>query len=137
MLVTFHISILSGASIGQKIYSETHSVITNDFGLANLKIGMGENKSGKFSPNGWGINKHYIKVEIDVNGGNSFVLMGTSQLLSVPYAFHATTAESLTSAITETDPLFSGWDKNYHDLTDLPNIKDTVFAFSMGIKLTL
>ncbi len=89
--VSFRISILQGSESGSEVYSETHSVTTNNFGLANLQIGRGENQTGIFSPGGWGIDAHFIKIEIDASGGDTFVHMGTSQLLSVPYAFHAQT----------------------------------------------
>ena len=71
--VSFRISILKGPESSSEDYSETHSVTTNDFGLVNLKIGMGDNKMGIFMPGGWGIGDHFIKIEIDVDGGDSFV----------------------------------------------------------------
>ena len=45
----------------------------------------------------------------DPTGGTNYSITGTSQLLSVPYALHAQTAENITGEITvtETDPLFS------------------------------
>jgi hypothetical protein len=100
--VKFRISILTGSETGTTVYSETHSVVTNDFGLANLKIGTGSEKTGIFSPGGWGIESHFIKIELDENGGNAFRHMGTSQLLAVPYAFHAQTVENAEDA--DSDP---------------------------------
>jgi len=44
---------------------------------------------------------------VDPTGGTTYTITGTSQLLSVPYALHATTADGITGGITETDPLFS------------------------------
>jgi hypothetical protein len=38
--------------------------------------------------------------------------MGTSQLLSVPYALHAKTSEEVIGPITETDPVFESWDRS-------------------------
>jgi hypothetical protein len=87
--VTFRISILQGSAGGASVYSETHAVITNDFGLANLNIGVGTPVSGNFSTIGWGMNTFFIKVELDPLGGSAYQLMGTSQLLSVPYALYA------------------------------------------------
>ncbi len=91
--VSFRISILLNSESGTVVYSEKHIATTNSFGLVNLKIGKGTVQSGIFSPGGWGLAPHFVKVEIDTSGGNSFVLMGTSQLLTVPYAFHAQTVE--------------------------------------------
>jgi hypothetical protein len=48
-LISFRISILQGSSSGTSVYSETHQLTTNDFGLANLNIGNGTIVSGSFS----------------------------------------------------------------------------------------
>jgi hypothetical protein len=47
---------------------------------------------------------------VDPNNGTAFTSMGTSQLLSVPYALYAKTAD-----ISGSDPVFIGWDKNAAD----------------------
>ncbi len=91
--VRFRISILQNTETGTPVYVETHQTTTNKFGLANLKIGKGTVVSGTFLPTGWGSAKHFVKVEIDPNGGSSFSHLGTSELSSVPYAFHAQTVE--------------------------------------------
>jgi hypothetical protein len=87
--VTFRISILQGSAGGASVYAETHPVTTNDFGLAYLNIGTGTPVSGNFTTIVWGANTYYIKVELDPLGGSAYQLMGTSQLLSVPYALYA------------------------------------------------
>ena len=91
--VSLRISILQDSENGTSVYSESHAIHTNSFGLANLKIGKGTVLSGVFSPGGWGVAPHFIKIEIDPEGGTSYLHVGTSQLLSVPYAFHAQTVE--------------------------------------------
>ena len=60
--VSFRISILTGSETGTTVYSETHSVITNDFGLANLKVGMRDNKIGTFRSEDWSADNHFINV---------------------------------------------------------------------------
>ncbi len=89
--VSFKISILEDSDSGTAVYSETHAATTNNYGLANLKVGDGTIESGTFNPADWGTSPHFIKIEMDAEGGSSFTHMGTSQLLSVPYAFHAQT----------------------------------------------
>jgi hypothetical protein len=91
--VSFRISILQGSESGTVLYAETHTVSTNAFGLVNLKVGNGTIVSGVFSPDGWGGASHFLKVEIDPSGGSTYTHLGTSELLSVPYAFHAKTVE--------------------------------------------
>ncbi|MCG6190377.1 autotransporter outer membrane beta-barrel domain-containing protein [Maribellus maritimus] len=91
--VSFRISILEDSESGITVYSETHSATTNNFGLVSLKVGQGTSETGTFSPDSWGAIPHFIKIELDAEGGNTYTHMGTSQLLSVPYAFHAQTVE--------------------------------------------
>jgi len=100
--VSLRISILKTSATGTVIYSETHSEATNNFGLINLNIGTGTPVTGDFSTIDWASDSYFIKVEMDPTGGTSYQAMGTSQLLSVPYALHANTAETA----TETDPVF-------------------------------
>lgn len=87
--VSMRISILQGSAIGTTVYKETHSETTNDFGLINLEIGNGTPVSGTFSSIAWGTNDYFVKIEMDANGGTSYQHLGTSQLLSVPYALYA------------------------------------------------
>jgi len=55
----------------------------------SLSIGSGNSKEGNFAAIEWGSDKFYVKIEIDENGGSNFRDLGTSQLLSVPYALYA------------------------------------------------
>ena len=47
--ISIKINLLQGGKSGQAVYSEIHDLKTNQFGLINLEIGMGNNKSGKIS----------------------------------------------------------------------------------------
>ncbi|MBI5218917.1 MAG: tail fiber domain-containing protein [Bacteroidia bacterium] len=87
--ISFRINILQGSATGASVYSEEHSATTNPFGLVNLEVGNGTNSSGNFSTIEWGNNSYYIKIELDINGGNNYTVMGTNQLLSVPYALYS------------------------------------------------
>ena len=86
--VNFKISIISGSVSGTVEYVETHSANTNAVGVVNLAIGSGTT-SGNFSNINWSNSTHFIKVEADPTGGTSYLNMGTTQLLSVPYAMYA------------------------------------------------
>jgi hypothetical protein len=79
--VNITISILQGSSSGTVVYTENHSISTNQFGLVNLEIGLANPTS--FSAINWASGPYYIKIVVDG------VEMGTSQLLSVPYALYA------------------------------------------------
>lgn len=89
--VSFRISILQGGSSGANVYSETHNVTTNDFGLVNMAIGTGVIASGNFPSIDWGNDIFFVQIEMDAAGGTNYQLMGSQQLVSVPYALHAET----------------------------------------------
>ena len=93
--IGFRISILQNSPSGTAVYTETHTIASNDFGLVNMEIGTGTIVSGVFSTINWGTASYFVKVEMDVAGGANYLLMGTSQLLSVPYALHAETANNV------------------------------------------
>lgn len=73
------------------LYSESHSVTTNDFGIINLVIGKGST-SDDFSIVDWTTDELSIKVTLDGT------IMGTSPLLSVPYANYANNGITLEQA---------------------------------------
>lgn len=87
--VNLKIMILDNSANGTVLYSETHNVITNEYGLINLQIGEGTILTGVFSSINWGVNNKFVRMEMDPTGGSSFTFLGTSQLLSVPYALYA------------------------------------------------
>ena len=125
------ISILQGDINGTAVYAEIQSPVTNANGLATLVIGEGNVKTGNFGTIDWSNGPYFIKTETDINGGINYTITGTSQLMSVPYAMHATTAESLTKPIEETDPLFSSWNKSSgitiseNQISDLDHFKNS------------
>jgi len=86
--VSIRISIIQGQD-GPVQYVERHNSQTNGFGLFNIKIGSGTPVTGNFSDVTWSTANQFIKVEFDPNGGTNFTDLGTSQLLSVPFAFYA------------------------------------------------
>ena len=101
--VKLKISIQSGSMMDTTVYSETHLKTTDVSGLMSIKIGTGTVIMGRFDSIKWGKAPHFIKLEADFNGGNSFVLLGTQELMSVPYAFHSNTADSLVGGMNLKD----------------------------------
>jgi hypothetical protein len=86
--LTVRIGIYTDASATNQAYEETHAVTTNSFGLFNVIIGQGTQTSvNAFNTILWANSAYYLKVEID--GGSGFTNMGTTQLMSVPYALYA------------------------------------------------
>ncbi|MDZ7738200.1 MAG: tail fiber domain-containing protein [Bacteroidales bacterium] len=83
------LSILQGSSSGSPVCIEEFSPATNAYGLVTLEIGSVNNVD--FEAIDWSAGPYFLKVEIDQAGGTSYTEVGTSQLLSVPYALHALT----------------------------------------------
>ena len=74
---------------GTVIYKETQSAITNALGLFMVNIGQGTPVTGTFAGINWGNGNKFMQVEIDGTGGTNYINMGTTQLMSVPYALYA------------------------------------------------
>ena len=98
--VGVQLRILQGSPSGTAVYTETFTVTTNQFGLINLEIGTGTT-TDDFSLIDWGNDTYFVENGIDVTGGTSYSIMGTSQLLSVPYALHAKSAESVANDLVD------------------------------------
>lgn len=93
--IAVRFSIISGSANGTVEYIEEHVTNTDQFGLFDLVIGMGNptgGQSGTFDAIDWGSGAHFLKVEIDIEGGINYKVMGTQQMMSVPYALYAATA---------------------------------------------
>jgi uncharacterized protein (TIGR02145 family) len=93
-LIGVQISILKGAVNGIIVYSETHSPTTNSNGLMSIEVGGGLFEVGSFSTINWADGPYFLKTAIDPLGGTNYTIIGTSQLLSVPYALYAASSGS-------------------------------------------
>ena len=151
-LVGIRVSILQNSATGSVVYSETQMLSTNANGLVTMNIGEGTVVYGSFNNIDWGTGTFFLKSEIDPTGGSNYTITSTQQLLSVPYALYANEAGNSFSGnyndltnkptiptvptnvsaftndagyitdYTETDPVFTAWDKNYNDLTNKPTL---------------
>ena len=82
--------ILAGSANGTEVYKETHATTTDDFGMFSLVIGQGNQVgTNSFSAINWGSGYHFLKVEIDKNGGSNYTTMSNQKLWSVPYALYS------------------------------------------------
>ena len=116
--VGIKISILQGSASGTVVYEEEHSKTTNAQGLVNLKIGDGSVMSGTFSNIDWSSGPFFIEVGLDEAGGSDYSTMGTSQLLSVPYAKYSESSANAFSGDYENlsnKPWKSKGDTLYHE----------------------
>ena len=94
--VYFKFNVIQGSDTSVPIFTETHYVSTDDLGQVNLVIGQGTANTGTFSALDWSLGSYYLGIELDT--GNGYLAMGTTQLLSVPYALYAENSGNATSA---------------------------------------
>ena len=94
--VGMQISILQGSASGTAQYVETQKPTSNANGLVSIEIGLGTVVSGNFTTIDWENGPYFIQTETDPTGGTNYTIIGTSQLLSVPYALYAKTSGSST-----------------------------------------
>lgn len=87
--ISIFITLLAGGEEGFIEYEEEHFVTTSENGLFAIRIGEGFQVSGNIDNIDWGVNSYYLRTEMDPNGGENYIEMGTSQLYSVPYALYA------------------------------------------------
>ncbi len=139
--VGMQISILQGAVDGEAVYVETQTPTTNTNGLISLQIGEGTVVSGSFSTIDWGTGPYFLKTETDPTGGTSYTIEGVSELMSVPYAFYSSVADSIAGGVTEEDPIFTESVAagitdldiaNWNDHTDSTDIAE--FGYVAGLK---
>ena len=94
--ISIRASVLSGSATGTIEWEETHATSTDTFGLSTLTIGQGINTTNglqtSFADISWGTNTYFLKIEMDVTGGSTYSNMGTNQMMSVPYALYAESA---------------------------------------------
>ncbi|MBN2699167.1 MAG: hypothetical protein JXR52_10105 [Bacteroidales bacterium] len=121
--VAIQIIIRQTTEEGTSVYLENHNTRTNEMGLVSLIIGGGTSFSD-FSAIDWSAGPYFL--EVTVNG----VEIGTSQLLSVPYALHSRTAETATSVLTETDPVFGSSVAGQITSTDTVNWNNKLDSYS-------
>jgi len=93
--IGMQISIIQGDLPGTVVYTETHSILSNSQGLTSVEIGTGAISLGDFSTIDWANGPFFLQIETDPTGGTNYTVTGTNQLLSVPYAMHSKTADSL------------------------------------------
>ncbi len=96
---------------GTVVYTETHAPTTNAYGVFDLVVGQGTS-TDDFSAISWSSDSYFLEVSVDTEGGTTYVSMGTTQLLSVPYALHAaraTTAENVSGLEAIDEGNGTGW----------------------------
>ncbi len=120
-LIGLQITILNGAV---PVYVETFTPTTNTNALVSVEVGTGVVSSGVFADIDWGTGTYFIKADIDPTGGTAYIITGTAELLSVPYALYSKTAEN-------------GFSGDFNDLTNKPNFDGSETKLIAGSKVTV
>lgn len=87
--VGIRISVLQSTANGTAVFVETHAATTNTNGLATVQVGAGAVVSGSMAGIDWSAGPYFLRTETDPTGGADYSIVGTQQLLSVPYALYA------------------------------------------------
>jgi uncharacterized protein (TIGR02145 family) len=97
--IKLRLSIVDSSATGTVLYTETHQPTTDGAGQFSVFLGGGTATLGTFSNIAWGNGKDkFLKAEADVTGGPNYVLMGTSQIVSLPYAIAAGSSKTADTA---------------------------------------
>jgi uncharacterized protein (TIGR02145 family) len=97
--VRVRFSIRDSIATGIIRYQETHNPTTSALGLFSVNVGRGTVVSGSFAGINWGRNAKFLQVELDPAGGTSYTDLGTTQMMSVPYALNALTAQTAANGL--------------------------------------
>lgn len=118
--IGLRVSILDGMT---EIYSEELTPTTNQNGLFSVSIGSAPG----FDLIDWSLGNYFIKTEVDLDGGDDYTIIGTSSILSVPYAMYASKAN-------ETDPVFSASDAAAITSGDITNWNNKLDAETQDLE---
>ena len=134
-VVGLRISILRESPEGPVVYAETHQVQTNTNGLASLVIGEGIPETGIFSAINWSFGPYFLQSEVDLSGGTNYLISGTHQLLSVPYALYAKTAENGDQLVTIAGAGATTVTGEYPNFTVFSTDENTTYQAGNGIEI--
>jgi hypothetical protein len=87
--VQVRVTIVQGSIGGTEEFQELHTPFTNSNGLASFEIGAGNPINGTMDMIDWANGPYFIRTEVDPSNTSNFSIVGTMELLAVPYALHA------------------------------------------------
>ena len=102
-VISLRIALIESQQLGTIRYQEVHNVNTDAYGQFSVIIGNGQASTGKITDVQWSKFPYYMKVELDLAGGTAFVFVGTSQLLSVPYALYSASTANIDTKLNVSD----------------------------------
>jgi hypothetical protein len=87
--ISVRFTIRNGSATGTVQYRETQSVVTTAQGMFSVNVGGGTVEVGSFVGINWGTGTKFLQVEMDPDGGSSYLDIGTQQMMSVPYSIYS------------------------------------------------
>ena len=119
--IGMEINIHQGSAAGTIVYTETLTPTTNANGLVSIEIGGATG----FDTIDWANGPYFIETKTATTPPlTTYTITGTSQLISVPYALHAKTADN-------------GFSGNYNDLTNKPTTDGSETIITAGTNVTI
>lgn len=96
--IDIRIHLLQEQTTGSLLYVEYHQITTNNLGLFQLVVGQGRATEADFSTVPWSRSDIWLELAIRETGSSTgYEVLSSSQLLSVPYAMHAGSADMMTT----------------------------------------
>ena len=130
--VYFKFNVIQGAQTTVPVFTETHYVPTDDLGQVTLIIGEGTANTGVFSEIEWSLGSYFLGIELSIDGPNDYVAMGTTQLLSVPYALYAANSGNATPTTPDLDSVLA--ENNSANSQQIKNLQDPTEAQDAATK---
>ena len=128
--VYFKFNVIQGSQTAVPVFTETHYVPTDDLGQVTLIIGEGTANTVVFSEIDWSLGSYFLGIELSINGPNDYVAMGTTQLLSVPFALYAANSGNATPTTSNLEAVLaennSANNQQIKDLQDPSDAQDAV-----------
>jgi hypothetical protein len=134
--LALRLTIHDGSATGTTVYSETRVVTTNPFGLFNVQTGSSGAiaQTGSISTVAWPTGRKFIEVEIDPDGSNNFLKVGTTELASVPFSLYAEDVAKIRGVnVTTTTPTVNyvlGFNGSSWTPTDMANHPSTYWRLN-------
>ena len=94
--VTLYFEILEETQNSDPVYREMVVTSTNAIGLVNVIVGNGIVEVGDYEQIDWSAMPKWLKVIVEIDGNE--VILGTNQLVNVPYALYAESSGSALEA---------------------------------------
>ena len=138
--VYFKFNVFQGSQTAVPVFTETHYVPTDDLGQVTLVIGEGTANTGVFSEIDWSLGSYFLGIELSINDANDYKAMGTTQLLSVPYALYAANSGNATATTPSLETVLaqnnSANNQQIKDLQDPTEAQDAVTMLFLMEKIS-